>query len=198
MFSENSKGMKNVIKKVVVFLITIGGIILPFVKLFNPKLCISVINERIILDSKPMNYMYFDNNKLEHDSLEEILFSSELYMAKVILLSLEIKNKGKESVEFDDMNPVKLIFNNLEIVSKPIIKNNFTAFEYDYLTPNYPDTIVLPNAIMNPRESYNIDIALIHRGIFAPEIKVSGKVINQNKIILHNIKYSSVQITNVN
>lgn len=189
--------MKQVIN-ILVFLISIAGIILPFVKLTNPRLCISLVNETIVLDSSPLNYMYFDDSKVEPDSLEKVLFSSELYMAKVMLLTLEIKNKGKEPVQFDNMAPVKLIFNNLEIASKPIIKPERESYKHKYLIPIYPDTIILPNTIMNPGESYNIDILLIHRGILEPEIKITGKIINQNQIILHNAKYSSVHISNDN
>lgn len=162
------------------FALTVFGVISPFIIFIKRKLSISLVNEIPVVDTRSID-SFLNTRESGHDTIEDIIFSMELYKTKVSMLSFEIKNKGREAATIEEKNYIKMVFEHAEILRQPILKSSQPK---DYLKNDivtYQDTVILPLSIINPDETYYMDILLLTNGSKDTDIKVSGTVTNQKK-----------------
>lgn len=74
-----------------------------------------------------------------------------------------------------------MVFEHAEILCQPILKSSQPKDHLKNDIVAYQDTVILPLSIINPDETYYMDILLLTRGSKDTDIKVSGTVTNQKK-----------------
>lgn len=173
---------------------TIFGIVSLFIDFRNPRLSISLLNEIPVIDTYPAD-CFLGQSESKCEPVENILFSLELYKVKVSVLSFEIKNKGRETANLEDQNRLMMIFEDSCVLGRPILKSSKSQNYLDKVIVTDSDTVTLPLSVINPGETYTLDIMLFSGVYKEKDIKVSGKVNNQKKIRLHNLKDAEYYLT---
>lgn len=182
----SNKEYKKCIKKVITILLTIIiPLCLTISGIKNPRMRIDVIEEDVVFDSTPYTFFNYDSLKQKHEPIEKTLFSMDAFFTQASVITIKIRNDGKEAIGSQSYNqnaPITICFENSELVCKPYIWSEICTVPINQLKVQYPNTVILPSTILNHNDSYYFKVLLVTVSHKIPKIIVKGQIFNQKKI----------------